>query len=52
MANVPVQITKPILPVVNAYRSGLGLEPFAAMPAGGWPVVIMQHGITTQKKAC
>ena len=51
MANVPVQITKPILPVVNAYRSGLGLEPFAAMPAGGWPVVIMQHGITTQKES-
>ncbi|NWL16152.1 lipase [Pseudoalteromonas sp. Scap03] len=51
MANVPVQITKPILPVVNAYRSGLGLEPFTAMPAGGWPVVIMQHGITTQKES-
>ena len=51
MANVPVQITKPILPVVNAYRSGLGLEPFAAKPAGGWPVVIMQHGITTQKES-
>ncbi|MFP3353294.1 lipase [Pseudoalteromonas sp. SIMBA_153] len=51
MANVPVQITKPILPVVNAYRTGLGLEPFTAMPAGGWPVVIMQHGITTQKES-
>jgi len=51
MANVPVQITKPILPVVNAYRSGLGLEPFTAIPAGGWPVVIMQHGITTQKES-
>ncbi|WP_372861953.1 VolA/Pla-1 family phospholipase [Pseudoalteromonas sp.] len=51
MANVSVQITKPILPVVNAYRSGLGLEPFAAMPEGGWPVVIMQHGITTQKES-
>ena len=51
MENVPVQITKPILPVVNAYRTGLGLEPFTAMPAGGWPVVIMQHGITTQKES-
>jgi len=51
MATVPVQITKPILPVVNAYRTGLGLEPFTAMPAGGWPVVIMQHGITTQKES-
>ncbi|GAA63042.1 hypothetical protein P20311_0817 [Pseudoalteromonas sp. BSi20311] len=50
-ATVPVQITKPILPVVNAYRSGLGLEPFAAMPENGWPVVIMQHGITTQKES-
>ncbi|MDN3401467.1 MULTISPECIES: VolA/Pla-1 family phospholipase [unclassified Pseudoalteromonas] len=51
MENVPVQITKPILPVVNAYRTGLGLEPFAAMPENGWPVVIMQHGITTQKES-
>ncbi|MCK8131576.1 VolA/Pla-1 family phospholipase [Pseudoalteromonas sp. 2CM28B] len=51
MANVPVQITKPILPVVNAYRTALDLEPFTAMPAGGWPVVIMQHGITTQKES-
>ena len=51
MATVPVQITKPILPVVNAYRTGLGLEPFAAMPENGWPVVIMQHGITTQKES-
>ncbi|MDN3396613.1 MULTISPECIES: VolA/Pla-1 family phospholipase [unclassified Pseudoalteromonas] len=51
MATVPVQITKPILPVVNAYRAGLGLEPFAAMPENGWPVVIMQHGITTQKES-
>jgi len=51
MATVPVQITKPILPVVNAYRTALDLEPFTAMPAGGWPVVIMQHGITTQKES-
>ncbi|WP_417668250.1 VolA/Pla-1 family phospholipase [Pseudoalteromonas tetraodonis] len=51
LATVPVQITKPILPVVNAYRAGLGLEPFAAMPENGWPVVIMQHGITTQKES-
>lgn len=51
LATVPVQITKPILPVVNAYRTGLGLEPFAAMPENGWPVVIMQHGITTQKES-
>ncbi len=50
MANVPVQITKPILPVINGIRAQLQLPPIA-MPEGGWPVVIMQHGITTQKES-
>ncbi|CAM4171564.1 VolA/Pla-1 family phospholipase [Pseudoalteromonas byunsanensis] len=40
LANVPVQITKP--------RAELfGIE----QPATGWPVVILQHGITTSKEA-
>ena len=51
MATVPVQITKPILPVVNNIRTTQLNLPAIAMPAGGWPVVIMQHGITTQKES-
>ena len=46
---VPVQVTKPILPVINAVRGQLGF-PALEMPAGGWPVVIMQHGITSKKE--
>lgn len=51
MANVPVQITKPMadLQVLNAVRASLGL-PAMAMPATGWPVVILQHGITSKKE--
>lgn len=45
-----VQITKPILPVINAIRLSLGYEALS-MPESGWPVVIMQHGITTQKES-
>lgn len=40
LANVPVQITKPIPEL-------LGIE----QPATGWPVVILQHGITSSKEA-
>jgi len=50
MANVPVQITKPILPVINFIRDSQGLDPIE-MPETGWPVVIMQHGITTDKES-
>ena len=50
MANVPVQVTKPILPIINGVRAQLQLDPIA-MPDSGWPVVIMQHGITTQKES-
>lgn len=50
MANVPVQVTKPILPIINGVRASLELAPIA-MPESGWPVVIMQHGITTQKES-
>ena len=47
--DVPVQVTKPILPVINDVRGQLGL-PAIEMPAGGWPIVIMQHGITSKKE--
>lgn len=40
IANVPVQITKP-------HAELLGIE----MPATGWPVVILQHGITADKES-
>lgn len=50
MANVPVQVTKPILPIINGVRAQLQL-PAIEMPENGWPVVIMQHGITTQKES-
>lgn len=47
---VTVQITKPILPVINFIRTqSLGMSALE-MPAGGWPVVIMQHGITSKKE--
>ncbi|MCQ8876935.1 lipase [Pseudoalteromonas shioyasakiensis] len=49
MANVPVQITKPILPVLNAIRAQLDMDALT-MPENGWPVVIMQHGITSKKE--
>ena len=47
--DVPVQVTKPILSVINSVRGDLGL-PAIEMPAGGWPIVIMQHGITSKKE--
>ncbi len=49
IANVPTQVTKPILPVLNAIRGQLDMEALT-MPENGWPVVIMQHGITSKKE--
>jgi len=49
MANVPVQVTKPIIPVLNGIRAHIGMDELM-MPEGGWPVVIMQHGITSKKE--
>jgi Pla-1/cef family extracellular lipase len=40
-ATVPVQITKPIAQLL----------PGVDMPETGWPVVILQHGITTTKES-
>lgn len=50
MPTVPVQVTKPILPIINGIRAQLQL-PALAMPENGWPVVILQHGITTTKES-
>ena len=51
-ANVPVQVTTPAddLTVINAVRVQLGM-PALAMPATGWPVVMLQHGITSTKES-
>ena len=46
---IEVQLTTPDLPVVNAVRAGMGL-PALTKPENGWPVVILQHGITSQKE--
>ena len=51
-ANMPVvvQMTTPDVNVANAVRAGLGLPANLVEPESGWPVVIMQHGITSKKE--
>ena len=46
---IDVQLTTPDLAVVNAVRAGMGL-PALIKPENGWPIVILQHGITSQKE--
>ncbi|AWL11768.1 Triacylglycerol lipase [Saliniradius amylolyticus] len=49
--DVPVQYTVPNLAFQNMVAASTpGLEPIAAMPENGWPVVILQHGITSKKE--
>ncbi|MBU2925661.1 lipase [Colwellia sp. 4_MG-2023] len=45
-----VQMTTPDVNVANAVREGLGLPANLAEPENGWPVVILQHGITSKKE--
>jgi len=47
--HITVQMTTPDINVANAVRAGLGL-PAMTEPANGWPVVILQHGITSKKE--
>ncbi|RUO22044.1 VolA/Pla-1 family phospholipase [Aliidiomarina haloalkalitolerans] len=47
--SVPLWMSVPDVTVVNAVRAQLGMDPIT-MPAGGWPVVIFQHGITGSKE--
>jgi Pla-1/cef family extracellular lipase len=51
-ANMPVvvQMTTPDVAVANAVREGLGLPANLVEPENGWPVVILQHGITSKKE--
>jgi len=45
-----VQMTTPDVNVANAVREGLGLPANLVEPESGWPVVILQHGITSKKE--
>ena len=47
--NLTVQVTTPDLAVANAVRAGLGM-PALEQPENGWPVAILQHGITSKKE--
>jgi len=48
--DVFVQMTTPDVAVANAVRAGLGLPANLVEPINGWPVVILQHGITSKKE--
>ncbi|WP_448566190.1 VolA/Pla-1 family phospholipase [Thalassotalea ganghwensis] len=50
MMPIEVQMTTPDYQMVTAVRAALGL-PELAMPENGWPLVILQHGITSNKEA-
>ncbi|MGL1959198.1 MAG: lipase [Colwellia sp.] len=47
-----VQMTTPnISATTDAVRAGFGLPPLVEMPSeSGWPVIILQHGITSKKE--
>ncbi|PKH89302.1 VolA/Pla-1 family phospholipase [Colwellia sp. Bg11-28] len=46
-----VQMTTPVIaPLTDAVRASYGLPPLVAEPTDGWPVVILQHGITGTKE--
>ncbi|WP_371372507.1 VolA/Pla-1 family phospholipase [Thalassotalea aquiviva] len=49
MQTVDVQMTTPDLAVANAVRAQLGM-PEMTMPENGWPVVMLQHGVTSRKE--
>ena len=48
--DIVVQMTTPDVAVANAVRAGLGLPANLVEPENGWPVVILQHGITSKKE--
>ncbi len=52
ISTAAVQMTKPAdnLTMINATRQALGMGPLVK-PEAGWPVVIMQHGITSRKES-
>ncbi|KGJ95762.1 VolA/Pla-1 family phospholipase [Thalassotalea sp. ND16A] len=50
MQNLDVQITVPNLAYANMVRPAFGIEGELVKPLGGWPVIMLQHGITTSKE--
>lgn len=50
METLDVQITMPNIDNMNEIRGLNGLPPIAERPAAGWPVVMLQHGITSKKE--
>ena len=50
MKEVPVQITVPNIDNANMVRPAFGLMDPLVKPEAGWPVVILQHGITSKKE--
>ncbi len=49
-AVIDVQMTTPkVSPVTDAVRASYGL-PALTEPEGGWPIVMLQHGITSKKE--
>ncbi len=49
MKTVPAQITVPNIDNANEVRPAFGLGNLVK-PEGGWPIVILQHGITSRKE--
>jgi len=51
MTAIDVQMTTPTISAeTDAVRAGFGLPALTDMPEAGWPVVILQHGITSKKE--
>ncbi|SET31530.1 VolA/Pla-1 family phospholipase [Thalassotalea agarivorans] len=48
--NVEVLMTIPDVATANAVRGALGIPGAIAKPDSGWPIVILQHGITSRKE--
>ncbi len=48
--DIVVQMTTPDVTWANLVRPTLGLAADLAEPEAGWPVVILQHGITSKKE--
>ncbi|WP_199611317.1 VolA/Pla-1 family phospholipase [Flocculibacter collagenilyticus] len=49
LQTLDVQMTTPDMTMMNGVRASLGLSPLT-MPEAGWPVVMLQHGITSKKE--
>ena len=51
MMPLDVQMTTPdISPTTDAVRASFGLPSLTSIPEDGWPIVILQHGITSKKE--